>query len=137
MVELTRDSYQKILAHCLEGYPLEACGLLIGRGNRVTEIHPTENEARSARLYSIPPGDVLRAERRSEEMGSKLLGVFHSHTNSEAYPSPTDVRLAPDPSWIYLVVSLSRTLAELRAFRILFGKVAEDRVSIVGAGRAG
>ncbi len=114
---------------------MEACGLLIGKGNLVTAIHPTENEARSARLFSIPPGEVLRAGRRSEEMGAKLLGVFHSHTNSEAYPSPTDVRLAPDPSWIYVVVSLRRTLAELRAYRILFGKVAEDRVAIGASGR--
>ena len=38
--------------------------------------------------------------------GLEIIGVVHSHTHTEAYPSPTDVAQAPDPSWHYVIVSL-------------------------------
>jgi proteasome lid subunit RPN8/RPN11 len=43
---------------------------------------------------------------------------MHSHTHSEAYPSPTDVAQAPDPGWHYLIVTLAREVPEARSFRI-------------------
>ena len=43
---------------------------------------------------------------------------MHSHTHSEAYPSPTDVAQAPDPGWHYLIVTLARQVPESRSFRI-------------------
>jgi [CysO sulfur-carrier protein]-S-L-cysteine hydrolase len=59
-----------------------------------------------------------------------MLGVFHSHTHSEAYPSPTDVRQAPDPSWHYVLVSLVPTPPEIRSFRVIDGLVTEESLSI-------
>lgn len=107
-----------ILSHAIREYPLEACGLLIGEGARVLRVLPARNEASSARRFVAAPADVWRASRDADAHGLAVIGVYHSHTNSEAYPSRTDVRQAPDPSWWYLVVSLARDLAELRAFRI-------------------
>jgi len=62
----------------------------------VSEVLPSPNVAESAKLYEIDSRVLLRAYRRSEEMGLSVIGVFHSHTHSEAYPSPTDVAQAPD-----------------------------------------
>ena len=58
-------------------------------------------------VHGRPP-DHLRADRDAEGRGLEIIGVMHSHTHTEAYPSPTDVAQAPDPAWHYVIVSLKR-----------------------------
>ena len=84
--------------------------------------------ADSAKVYEIDPGVLLRAFRRADEEGIDVLGVFHSHTHSEAYPSPTDVRQAPDPSWHYVIVSLRDSPAELLSYRVVNEVVTPEPV---------
>ena len=47
-----------------------------------------------------------------------LAGVLYSHTHTEAYPSPTDVRLASEDV-PYVIVSLAADPAVIRVFRII------------------
>ena len=91
------------------GCPLEACGLLGGdaaAAPRPRVFYPCENVARSSRVYTVDPKEHLRADRDAEARGLEIIGVVHSHTHTEAYPSPTDVAQAPDPGWHYVIVSL-------------------------------
>jgi proteasome lid subunit RPN8/RPN11 len=94
----------------------------------VCEVYPAANAALSARLYTVEPKDLLRADRAAERAGWSLIGVWHSHTHSPAYPSPTDIAAAPDPLWHYVVVSLSDTEPVLRSYRIVGGQVREEPV---------
>jgi proteasome lid subunit RPN8/RPN11 len=73
-----------------------------------------------------------------DEKGWELGGVFHSHTHTEAYPSPTDVRLASEDV-PYVIVSLADEEPSIRAFRIVkedwtypTGEIVEIPVTIVG-----
>ena len=50
-----------------------------------------------------------------------MIGVFHSHTHTDPYPSPTDVVQAPDPAWHYVLVSLRHEVASVRSYRIVDG----------------
>ena len=60
------------------------------------------------------------------------MAIYHSHTASEAYPSPTDVRLAFWPEAYYLLVSLADAASPVvRAFRILDGAVKEEEIAPV------
>jgi proteasome lid subunit RPN8/RPN11 len=120
-----------MIAHAYEGYPLEACGLLVGRADRVERFVPCTNAAASARVYTIPPKEHLRAERDAEDDGFEVIGVMHSHTHSEPYPSPTDVAQAPDPTWHYLIVSLKREAPETRSYRIVDGTISEATISVI------
>jgi proteasome lid subunit RPN8/RPN11 len=95
----------------------------------VTEVLPSPNVADSAKLYEVDSGVLLRAYRRSEQEGLSILGVFHSHTHSEAYPSPTDVAQAPDPEWHYVLVSLRDVPTVIRSFHITDGEIAEEEIS--------
>ena len=100
MLLLPKLVHDQMVAHCLGGLPDEACGLLGGdleTGEAVT-CYPTRNLAASAKLYTVDPKEHLRADRDAEASGHSIIGVFHSHTHTEAYPSPTDVAQAPDPS---------------------------------------
>jgi proteasome lid subunit RPN8/RPN11 len=121
-----------MIAHCLQGLPDEACGLLGGstEDDAVSVLYPTENLAHSALLYTVDPKAHLRADRDAEGRGSAIIGVFHSHTHTDAYPSQTDVEQAPDPSWHYVIVSLRASAPSIRSFRIEGGQVSEEATEL-------
>ena len=134
MLRLSRDVWLQMVCHCYDGLPLEACGLLAGLpGHDQADVcYPTGNDDASARVYTVNPKDMLRADRDAEARGMELIGVFHSHTHTDAYPSPTDVRQAPDPSWHYVLVSLRDEAPVVRSYRIVDGKTTEEPVVLVG-----
>jgi len=133
MLTLPRAVHDKMVAHCLVGLPDEACGLLGGDpvSGRATTCYPTRNLAASAKLYTVDPREHLRADRDAEASGGAIIGVFHSHTHTEAYPSPTDVEQAPDPSWHYVLVSLRDTQPMVRSYRIVDATVEEEPVRLL------
>ncbi len=124
------QAYAEMIGSAYDGYPLEACGLLVGTGARVVRFVACTNEAASARVYTIPGKELLRAEMAAEGDGLEIIGVFHSHTHSEPYPSPTDVAQAPDPGWFYVIVSLKREAPEPRCYRIVDEDVSEVPISV-------
>ena len=133
MLTLPRSVHDQMVAHCLIGLPDEACGLLGGdlaTGEAVT-CYPTRNLAASAKLYTVDPTEHLRADRDEEGNGRSIIGVFHSHTHTEAYPSPTDVAQAPDPAWHYVLVSLRDMYPTVRSYRIVAGVIEEEPVRLL------
>jgi proteasome lid subunit RPN8/RPN11 len=119
-----------MVATCIRALPNEGCGLLLGDGDgTVTEVVASPNVADSAKLYEIDSRVLLKAYRRADVEGLHVLGVFHSHTHSEAYPSPTDVDQAPDPEWHYVLVSLRDVPAVVRSYRIIDGTVTEEELA--------
>ena len=132
MLRLTTAVHARMVAHCLDGLPAEACGLLAGDPAmaKAVRCYPTRNTAASARVYTVDPLDHLKADRDAEAHGMEILGVFHSHTHTEAYPSPTDVGQAPDPGWHYVIVSLRDGPPTVRSFRIVGGEVTEEPVAL-------
>jgi len=135
-LRLTRDQFRVIVAHCLDGLPDEACGMLAGPmvggepTGEVTAAFPCRNADASARTYTVEPRDLLKAMRAADAQGDELVGVWHSHTHTDAYPSPTDVRQAVDPAWMYVLVSLRHGEPALRAYRIRDGGIAEIDVVV-------
>lgn len=119
-----------MIATCIRALPDEGCGLLLGTPDGVVmDVIASENVAHSAKIYEIDPRVLLRTYRRADAEGVEVLGVFHSHTHSPAYPSPTDIAQAPDPGWHYVLVSLRDPEAVVASYRIRDGVVeAEDVV---------
>jgi [CysO sulfur-carrier protein]-S-L-cysteine hydrolase len=113
--------------------PNETCGLIGGSptSGKATVYYPCHNVAASSKVYTIDPRDHLRAERDAEDRGLEIIGVVHSHTHTEAYPSPTDVNQAPDPGWHYVIVSLKREAPIARSYRIIDGVIAEEPIDVV------
>ena len=137
-LRLGHDQYRIIVAHCYDGLPDEACGLLAGPmiggvpTGVISAVYPCRNADASARTYTVDGRDYLRATRDAESRGHEIVGVWHSHTHTDAYPSPTDVRQAVDPMWVYVIVSLRDEVPMLRAYRIREGSVAECQVQLIG-----
>jgi [CysO sulfur-carrier protein]-S-L-cysteine hydrolase len=120
-----------MVATCIRALPNEGCGLLLGAPNgTVADVVPSPNVADSAKLYEIDSRVLLQAYRRGEVEGLSVIGVFHSHTHSEAYPSPTDVAQAPDPTWHYVLVSLRDIPTVIRSFRVVDGAINEEEITL-------
>ena len=130
---MSDEVWMQMVGHAYDGLPDEACGLFAGdvHAGLVRAFYPCRNAAASSRVYTVDPRDHLAADRDAEKRGLELLGVMHSHTHTEAYPSPTDVNQAPDPGWHYVIVSLKREEPVLRSYRIVDGTITEEPV---GAG---
>jgi proteasome lid subunit RPN8/RPN11 len=101
----------------------------------VVDVVPSANVAASAKVYEIDPKVLLRTFRRADDEGLEVLGVFHSHTHSPAYPSPTDIRQAPDPAWHYVLISLAVVPADVRSYRIVDAEVTPEHVRVEGVTR--
>jgi proteasome lid subunit RPN8/RPN11 len=129
---ISRDVFDAICDLAFREYPLEMCGLVAGPADGAIGVrfYPCRNEAASGQVYTLDPKDYLRAERDADDHDWEILGVVHSHTHSEPYPSPTDVAQAPDPGWHYLIVSLKRDAPELRSFRIAAGAISEESLAL-------
>jgi proteasome lid subunit RPN8/RPN11 len=134
VLRLTSTAYARMIGHCYDGLPLEACGLLAGP--KGTEDHaitcyPTRNAASSSRVYEVHGLDYRDADDDAEATGQVILGVFHSHTHTDPYPSPTDVASALFPQWHYVLVSLRDEAPMTRSYRIVNGKIAEEPVVVI------
>lgn len=130
--QLTRSQADVVFAHAIAGHPNEACGLFAGRAGRVDDVYALTNADASPISYLIDSQEQFATFREVEGCGLEIVGCFHSHVRSEAYPSRTDVERAYYPEWIYVIVSLRDEDPELRAFRIVDGEITELRVDIVG-----
>ena len=133
MLHLTESAHAAMVGHAYDGLPDEACGLLIGHlaPPSILRFHPSANLAESSKVYTVDPAEHLRADRAAEAGGMAIIGVMHSHTHSDAYPSPTDVAQAPDPAWHYLIVSLRDGAPVVRSFRIVDEGIVEEPISLV------
>ena len=131
MIEIPDNIYTQIITHCLQGLPDEACGLLGGLENKVTIFYPTANTAKSSQLYVLDPKGYLQADRDAEKCDITILGVVHSHTHTEPYPSPVDIEQAPDPMWHYVIVGLGRPLPSMRSYSISAGTAIEEKLRVI------
>ncbi len=125
------DLFAQMVEHGLKEFPNEACGLLSGTEGVAVRFFPMRNVEASPATYRLDPRELLDVMNQIDDRGHELVGIFHTHTHSEAYPSETDTKLAFYPEATYLVMSLSdRDHPELRGFRIVEGDIAEEELTI-------
>ena len=121
----------EIVKHARAEVPNECCGLLAGKNGAVLEVFRCESTEKSPYRYYVDPKDQIRIMREMDRKGWDLVGIYHSHTHTEAYPSKTDVELAFYPEALYFIVSLEdRNAPVIRAFRITDGQIEEEEVVI-------
>jgi proteasome lid subunit RPN8/RPN11 len=131
----------EMVAHAQADLPNECCGIVLGKDGAATRLIRARNAEASPFRYSIDPRDLLKAEQEADDNGWEVLVIYHSHVASDAYPSPTDVRLAqwpgsdpPEdlyPNAYYVLVSLKdRDNPVVRAYRIHAGEVTEEPLEV-------
>lgn len=131
MIRLPRACVDQIVEHARRESPRECCGILAGRGDRVERVYRVTNREPGTARYFMDPEEQYRVMRDIDSAGLELLGTYHSHPATPAYPSPTDVSLAFYPEAVYLICSLAGAKPpELRAFRIVDERIEEVPVTI-------
>lgn len=142
-IEIPLRLYEEMVAHLRAGVPNEACGVLAGVDGKVDAVYPMRNAVESPVAYRFEADEQYEVFRRIEAEGRDVVGFFHSHTHTEAFPSPTDVRQAhwDDPEtgelspWYpetrYVIVSLMDEEPHARAFVFEEGAPVEEEVRIV------
>jgi [CysO sulfur-carrier protein]-S-L-cysteine hydrolase len=135
--------FEEMVAHAVEGLPNEACGVIAAEDGRPVRMFPIRNAEESPVVYRFDEREQLEVFNEVEDQGLDLLGFWHSHTHSEAYPSPTDRARAhwkdpvsgeevlAYPGTAYLILSLEdRGDPVVRAFRFEDGAAVEEEMRI-------
>ncbi len=131
MLTLPKMFIDEMIAHAREEAPNECCGIIAGQDGRAVKLFRGRNSEASPYRYNVDPQDLFRIHRECDGNGWEFLTIYHSHTASEAYPSPTDVRLAFWPDAYYVLVSLQDPEnPAVRAFRIVDGAVSEEEIRV-------
>jgi proteasome lid subunit RPN8/RPN11 len=139
MLLIRKPDLHVIIDHCIAGLPNEACGILAGRDSRVEKVYPVTNAKPGPAYYEMDPEEQFVVMKDIREKGLAMVGMFHSHPNGRAYPSPVDTEkaywpgtLLPNyPEAAYVIVSLiDRERPEVRAFLINEGNITEVPVTV-------
>lgn len=121
---LSRQQWNDMRDHVDCQIPLEACGLLAGKNDRVKEVIFVRNQAQSPQRFVMDPYEQLKAFDWIESNGFDFLGIFHSHPTGPETPSTTDIAEAAYEV-VNLIWSLQAETWELRGFWIEHGRVFE------------
>lgn len=140
---LPKHLYERVLAHARAEFPNEGCGVVAGREGRALGVFPMRNAEASPVVYRFDEREQLQVFNEVEGKGWQILAFFHSHTHTEAYPSPTDranalwvdpvteEEVPAYPDVRYLILSLREwEKPVLRAFRFEAGEPVEEEVRV-------
>jgi len=127
---VSKKHWQEMLEYVEQNAPLESCGLLAGKNDRVEKVILVRNQAQSAVRFVMDPYDQLNAFDWIESNQLDLLGIFHSHPAGPDTASATDIAEAAYEV-VHLIWSRNQDHWEVRGFWIENGKITEVPLQIV------
>jgi proteasome lid subunit RPN8/RPN11 len=135
-LEIPNGIFEQMVAQAKAKAPVEACGILAGRGDRVKKLYEMTNVDNSSDHFMMAPEEQFSVIKDIRSAGLEMLAVYHSHPATPARPSAEDIRLSLTPDVIYVILSLqdSRSPA-VKGFLIENGNIAEAPVEILGKQR--
>jgi len=100
------QSDKKILSEYSENQkPNESCALLFGKDNQVSDLFLTENIEKSPVNFTISNKQLIEGYKIAEEKKINVIGIFHSHPNSDAFPSNTDKKFMQSNPVAWIIYS--------------------------------
>jgi len=127
-LKIPSDIFKSVLSHCISTYPIEACGILAGKGDTVKKLYRTKNTEKSGVSYFMDPEEQFKIFKEMRDEGYEMTAIYHSHPYAEAYPSQKDIRLAFYPDSVYVIVGLIHEIPEVKAFEIKDEKIKEVEI---------
>ncbi len=123
------NQYEEMLQHVADHVPLEACGLLAGKNERVEKVIPIRNQAQSPVRFVMDPYEQLRAFEWIDSQALELIGIFHSHPAGPETVSATDIREAAYEV-VHVILSPAGNAWRMRGFWIEEGQAYEIPLTI-------
>lgn len=101
-----------------QAYPNEACGFILGHCDNATKILAAPNRAPSPHhAFILSPESLLLAEKTARQANIMVLGIYHSHPDSPAWPSRIDTEQTPAGWWNVILDCYFGTCRTMRSFR--------------------
>lgn len=127
VIGLDPECRAEIVAHGRAEHPLEACGLLaVDAVGAVRHVYRLSNADASSTAFTIDPDEHYAALVDAESHGWRLGGVYHSHPNGAAAPSPVDLAAGIDADWVHVIVGFGDPKRpELRVWTVEDGVASE------------
>ena len=131
-VYLARQLKDELLVLAAASREAEICGFLSGQGNHLIRCYPVSNVADDKRrFFLMDPQEQLNAMRQIEERGEELIAIYHSHIDSPAYPSATDLEWHAYPETIYVIMATSEPArSRMRGFLIHDKEIKELKLVV-------
>jgi proteasome lid subunit RPN8/RPN11 len=126
-IVVDRQHLDAMGAHARFCLPNEACGLVaVDDAGAMAMVYCLSNLDISPYRFTVDPAEHYGAWRHAAALGLEIAGSFHSHPESNAVPSTTDIAGALDPTWVYFIVGSVRSAGfDVRAYRIRDGSAEE------------
>ena len=104
------EAQKKILInHSNNEKPNESCAILFGSVKEqvasVKEVFLTKNIEESPVNFTISNEQLIEIYKTAEDRKTDVVGIFHSHPNSEAYPSSTDKKFMQSNPVVWVIYS--------------------------------
>lgn len=129
MIIFKKGMQDTLIEHSKTEFPNEACGILSGKNNKVEKIYRMTNSDRSGKAFFMDPKEQLSVMKEIRNLNLEMIGIYHSHSETEAYPSSHDIELAYYPEASYVIVSIKeKSKPQIKSFKIVEGKVAEEPI---------
>ncbi len=125
MTVIVRRVLDDVRAHARESAPRECCGVLLGTTDRIVDSMRATNLAPGNTRFELDPRDHFRAIREARSRQLDVVGFYHSHPHTPAYPSPTDMAESGYADALHLIAGIREGVNEIRLFRIRPDAVSE------------
>ena len=130
-LEISADIFKQIVVQAQAEAPVEACGILAGRDNKVEKLYKMTNVDNSSDHFMMEPAEQFKVVKAIRSAGLEMVAIYHSHPETPARPSAEDIRLALTPDVIYVIVSLQNgKRPAVKGFLIEDGNAVEVLVKI-------
>lgn len=133
MVLMKNSAIKALRTHAEMAYPNECCGALLGTLNgldwQIDEAIEAINICTDSTQtrYQIAPAEVAKIELEARLRGLAIAGFYHSHPDSSAHWSITDLREAHWHGCIYVITSVWQGIAEETNAYMLAGTSEENK----------
>lgn len=134
MLTILSELVDALIKHAYRDHPIEACGIIAGAAgsDRPMRWIAMRNAIQSCDFFQFDTQQQLQVWKEMAARGEEPVVIYHSHTQSRAYPSCTDIAYAGEPQAHYVIISTNTVHGQaFRSFRIAEGKVIEETINIV------
>jgi len=129
-MKILQEILERIIAQAEQEAPIETCGYLAGKDECITQCYPVKNDDQREDHFTFNAEGQLSALTMAEQEGLEVIALYHSHPVGAAWPSAEDVRLAFDPSILYVIIPLTDKEKTVRAFHIKQGRIEEEELIV-------
>ena len=129
---IDKNNLDIIIKYVKAGYPKEACGILAGKDNKIFKVYNMINTSEQPEIcYFMDAKEQFKVMKEIRNENLEMVAIYHSHTNSQAYPSKKDLELAFYPDSYYVIISLSNfDNPEIKAFKINGSDINKEALTI-------